>query len=467
MSVVTKAPPANLEIDGDLKEWGSLDAEPAQAAAEPEQVMPYGMAPAAAELPEPSTAVNPAVSGSHLAVALGEALTIAGELGAAAADGAWVAIGSSVPLLPPTGIWYRAQQVAGIDCVHEQDCCNDGEIIQGPERPPEVRAACEATIARNKEYIVEHAAEFERIYRLDATGAKLLEPDGKLTAIAAAKVALVKSDTGAHLEATLPLEALPRFSQAPIQTLRFQGRPLSKEPPKSATANDGWIWLNLPQPVSFEPNAAVREIAFANLPSIFFNPAMSYSATDRDHIFYVRHSDDASTLVPHNEVIYEKLNTLGDVEVGLLNVPTKRLLIRKAGQLVAILNHTEGGFMDLAPDPEIKFAKERGGDLHYVFFNPGFVDSWAGMPYFGWWAAIVHADGTYEANALDLTDMPMAYQYYKAKVSSNADFTKLTLGMPDYMRDVYADLTWTWDAKKKKWNAKRKDKPIPKELKLN
>ncbi|MFO0549723.1 MAG: hypothetical protein U0271_15125 [Polyangiaceae bacterium] len=454
MSVLATLRPAKLVLDGSVEEWGSLDADPAALASEPApwQSAPFGMSYLKLELAQ--SAPNPEHASSKVGVALdGAGVVVAATLAEPAKDGLWLALGSAVPPLPRIGFAGRGGYVSDLDCEHEQICCNDGYIERGPELTPEASAACHALLERDQQARADFADEFVRVYRIDAAGVSLRGADGALTPIAGAQVAFGKTGASGSLEASIPLTALPRFSQAPITTLAYLVRPLSRPKDLAATVvrERPWVWLNLPERVSFEPLSVLRETTYANTDgATFFNPAMSYSAADPTHLRYYQHGGSATDLVAHEADLYTKLDSFGDVEVGMLHVPSNRLVVLKAGKPIAVTRFYSDSHLDVAPSIELAFRGVRGGKHHYLAFLPTLWDPNLGPIQATWWLTIVGPDGEVDGEALRVPDDTPMFAF-DGESFSNKDFTEFgvggTLFSPDEPRPS-GELKWNWDEKK-------------------
>ena len=475
VSVLLKQPPAGLTIDGKLDEWGSLAPLVEQTAAEPEPWIkqPYGSTPV-----EPASYPadpNQAEATSHLALALQDALWVAADLGESARNGIWLGVGAAVPPLPPIGFPGPSGYLGELDCEFEQDCCNDGQFIRGPALAPQVAQACREKLERHEAFVLAHGVRFQRMYRVGPRGVSVRETDGRLTPVAGAKVVILPHPGGAHLEASLPLEALPLFSQAPVSTLRFVARALADDEAASDSLGGGdvsrraWVWLAFPEPISFEPNAELRELAYSSADGqMLFHPCLAYQAADRERMEFVRHGPDHTTLVRHEEPLYKKLNTLGDVEVGELEVPVRRLVIRKPGSPAAALELHKEHYLDLGPALVLRSVTERNGDLHYLAFSPGYYSPISGPINRFWWLTIVHPDGSYDHDVLDGILSSMAWGHADVTEFANADFSRFGIRGPE--RDPpnnWFELTWTWNAAKNTYVSRQRALPKPRPKKAS
>ncbi|WP_437574243.1 hypothetical protein [Sorangium sp. So ce887] len=339
VSVKTEARvPERFALDGDVTEWGSLVPSP-----------PRTPRPAQGQSPPPSPGALDAPS--HVVVVLSSAgVTLAAELDEGSQDGIWLGIGFGVPELPPIGYFQRGGGVTPLNC--ETD-------MGGEPLPAEVQKDCNETLERHAAFTAGHEARFERFFRLDRGGLSVIGEDGERRLVDGAKAAVKGGDGKLTIEATLPTSALPRASSAPIDGIRLLAR-AADAPRPPAPADEAWVWLAVPEPVSYEPFANLRALAFQS-PEMIGRVAMSYQPGDPlglEIIGYSRGSD-GTALEPGYQGLYSPLFTMGDIEVGELFLRRPALVILRKGEVVDTIE-TSG-----APTGFVVRKKE----LHVFFYD--------------------------------------------------------------------------------------------------
>ena len=209
----------------------------------------------------------------------GQQAWIVGRLAPAASEGVWVGVGARFVELPVIGHDLAAERAS-------------------------------------------HVARFERLYRIDPTGVRALGKDGALSAIEGAKAAWKREDAGVSLEVSLPLSALPRFAEAPIERVRLTaaiGRSAPDVPPER------WVWFDLASPVHFQPYDALRMHAieraldrrpFTDLPTPSFEEPfpVSYQPGDPLHIEVID-APSCDRLERHERPLFEPLAPFGDLQI--------------------------------------------------------------------------------------------------------------------------------------------------------
>ncbi|MFO0547592.1 MAG: hypothetical protein U0271_04335 [Polyangiaceae bacterium] len=445
-SFVLKQRPTSLSVDGKLEDWGDLQPNPLQSTSPPVSKNKQAYPP---EPPGPS-APNPPTAGLRIAIALEKELSVAGRLGISAKDGLWLGVGALAPVLPAIGDHGRAGGVAPFDCEYEQTCCNDGYMIRGAKLTSELAAVCRKRVERYATLTAELDARFERVYRIDQDGVQYRDRDGKLQPVKDARVAFTKSDAGADFEATIPLSALPRMSQAPISALSFTAAPSGRNAPATATDEHPWTWLLFPKPVAFEPNAPLRELIFAQYADFRagYSAALSYQLSDPGTLESMRRNPEWTAIEPFSGPIVEKYQKLGDVDVDLASIPASRFVISKGG---AIRGHVE---LPVTEPADMCFAGERDGELHYIHLKEGGWDDLAGLQPPRWWVLIVRSDGTFTANALE-QDQTVYFDHLNTTKIANRDCSQFGLRGPE--GDAYGpggvifEQLWRWDKDLKKY----------------
>ncbi len=461
-SIVLKTRPAGLALDGKLREWGELEPDPSQRI-EVEPIREGDYRPA----PQPESAPNAGGAGSRLAVALDTELTIAGDLEEAGDGSLWFGLAAPVPALPSVGLQGRYINIEPFDCEHKMRCCFDGDMVEDGPLPPEAAAACRQFVARYDALKVDHARRFARVYRIEANGIQVQDESGGLAAVPGAKVVFATSGGRNTFEATLPLTALPRMSDAPVSVLRMiASRGSAPAPETISTENTGWTWLKFPTAVSFEPFAAVRDHIFKEYNGGFYpgySKALSYEPGNLDILQSMKTSTDLTSVEINEGVLPKRIvSSLGDVTVTQGTVPFTFYVVTKGKAVMG--SFTLPG--DIGDTSRMCFAGERDGDLHYVGFTPGGYDH--AKTYFGpfWTVTIVRADGSIQTDSMELDDTLQLHQDV-AKRFSNPGCTQFGIRGPELTRpgqtvstDIY-ELSWKWDKASKKYRLTRKD-PSPK-----
>jgi hypothetical protein len=474
VSVTAASPPSKLAIDGDLAEWGSL-LPPRDPVAPPDPEKLPNTAQQAPEVPLPS-GPNPRDAASHLAFALtNDAVLIAAELGEAARDGIWFGIGSMSPAVPPIGIWSRGGFIESLDCEFEQIYINEGNFEKGAAKPPEVVAACHALLDRHVTFKAEHRARFSRLFKIDPEGVRELKSDGALATIPGAKAVYRAAPKGASVEIALPLAAMPRLVDAPLQILHLAARAATT--PKPQIAPDQWVWVRFPEPVAFEPLGEIRARAVKLLVDNTYHPAgLSYRPADPLHVQTLRYAGDPSSIDPTEEKLYEKLATLGDVEIGQVTAFGTWLAVLKKGKLVGShKDPPEDMLFDAFPPAEREGILTREGSLHVISYAAPAHSEGVGPRQASWSALVIDPDGSAHEAVQDI-DLPSMWD--DLTEFSSPDFETFGLrgttsypGAPfDFVEKAEGlEVTYRWDPKQKKYlgtrtriAAPKKPKPKPK-----
>lgn len=470
VSVTAVSPPPKLLIDGDLAEWGSL-LPLREPAAPPSPAKLPNTAQQAPEVPLPS-GPNPGNAVSHLAFALtNEAVLIAAELGEPARAGIWLGIGSMSPAVPPIGIWARGGFVESLDCEFEQVYINEGMFEKGAAKPPEVVAACRELLARHVTFVAEHRARFSRLLKIDAEGVRELKSDGNLATIAGARAVFKPRAKGASVEIALPLAAMPRLVEAPLQTLHLVARAVTT--PKPELAPEQWVWVRFPDPVAFEPLGEIRARAVQILVDNTYHPTgLSYHPADPLHVQTLRYMGDPSSVDPGEEKLYEKLATLGDIEVGQVTAFGAWLAILKKGKLVgADRDASDDVPFDAFPPSERKGILTRDGSLHVISYSAPADSEGMGPRTASWSALVIAPDGTAH-DAVESVDLPYRWDDVTAFTSPDLATFGLrgTTNYPGQAMDFVEkaeglEVSYRWDPAQKKYLATRTRSAAPKKAK--
>ncbi|MFO0589809.1 MAG: hypothetical protein U0441_19875 [Polyangiaceae bacterium] len=327
VSLLPMDAPKAVTIDGDLAEWGAFPPAPPsepRAYTYDEYMNEMDNVPQEVNT-EPPGNPDPKKVGSRVAFAFtSDAAYLAADLGEAAKEGVWIALGARPAELPLVGQYFGRMGFQPLNC--EQKPMVEGEDgDQGywmEKRTPEEAAACTAIKTRIREAAHKHEARFEKLYRIDPTGVRVAGPNGALTAVEGAKSAWKAGPHGATVEVSLPLLALPRMAESPLETIRILARTDVAPPLLTPQA---WLWLKLPAPVGFEPFAALRKHAFArandigegNSPGTTVykeSRALSFQPGDPMHMEIVD-SQGCEAMEIREIPLYERLASFGDVEI--------------------------------------------------------------------------------------------------------------------------------------------------------
>jgi hypothetical protein len=463
VSVTTVHAPLKLAIDGELGEWGSLlppPPDPPSAKKEKPKAPPKGADEEEPKAPPPS-GPNPRNAASHLAFALtGDAALIAAELGEPARDGIWLGIGSSTPEVPPIGDYTRGGGIAEWDCGFKRVWGIEGHYENGEPNPPEVIAACKALIERHAKFTVKHARRFARRFKIDREGVRGVAADDTLYSVEGAKVAWKPGAKGATVEITLPLKAMPRVTEAPLASLRLVARAASSPTPPDF-APGPWVWVTLPEPVTFEPHGELRARAFQTPDGYMnFTPNMSYQPGDPIHVERLHYADGPTSVVADEDTLYEKKASLGDIEIGYLSSYGDSLAILKKGKLVDMAG--------VYGSP--RGIVTRDGELHVISSSElAFVPQIGGRVQPSWSVVVIAPDGSHRDEVVD--HKVQIYEWDEG-VTNFVNKELDTFGMRgsthypppkgDYVeKAVGLEVTWRWDKSLKMYMAKLRSIPVP------
>ncbi|APR86242.1 Hypothetical protein A7982_11591 [Minicystis rosea] len=465
ISVASTRAPVSLVIDGDLREWGALPP-----------ALPSLSTPIAYDEPdakaESTKAPNPPRAASRLAFALtAQGAVIAAELGDAARDGIWLGIGSVPADLPLPGhymgnLGYVSFGLRPEHCATTPKLTEDGEGYYVATNSPAAVAACQAEIARHMERKKAHARRFTRLYRIDQRGVRVVSEGSKLVAIDGAKWAFNSHTGGTMMEASIPLDALPRMAEAPLKSVRLFARAaLSSELPTL----DAWVWLDLLTTFSFEPYGELRAHAFRR--ALDYGPAglegsdsttyrlprgLSYQPGDPLHLEVVD-SSDCVTLAAREVPLYKKEASLGDVEVGYVAAPRGTSCAAEIEPWLAIF--VKGKLASIEPSGSPRGTVRRGEELHVLSFAE---TRWS--PVGGTWSVIALAsDGTRRTGVIEpvagLTE-PGGKDPYWDNVSdfTGPDFSSFGWRGSAGKRGLEA--IWHWDETRKVYRGKQRSIPL-------
>lgn len=420
--------PSKLEVDGDLSEWGAVPASP--------------------------------TARSRVRVALSESgVAIAAVLRQPDTEGFWLGIGGFPTELPPVG---KYTEIGGDTLSPEmgvvvEECGRGGESETAP--------ACIAARKRIAADEDAYASRFVRWFRVEPTGIGAKKEGGALAIIDGEQISVRPAGSSTTIEALLPPAALPRFSEAPVVSLRLAVGPLSPDLP--SIADDDWTVATLNPPVEFQPLAELRKLAFENGPWMSYQPGapLEIEAT-RYPSFTERSRFEIST-----ERLYTKKLVIagqaGQIEVGLLAAALPADSIRQGvSDRVRLLVRPAGGAPVTAPvsaPPQV--VVDRDGEAHVLSFAttdlyvhdgsptasflPAVEGSWSGYA--------IGRDAKPRALTLD-AGIPLTWEdvepfHDPTSVGMRGSAMDWTLGIGK--RGDVTEVAWKWDAKRAKYVLKR------------
>jgi hypothetical protein len=375
--------PANLVIDGDVSEWGSLAQRPPRPRPPPPPPPKSTGAnakksPPPPPPPPPPPDPNPRDAPSRVAVALTkDGAFVAADLAEISKDGVWLALSFPSADLPPIGHFQRGGGVTELIC--------DLDPQTGGEAEPEWKTACEALRTRHDEYVAAHEARFERMFRLDREGIRQVGKGGALEPVEGAKAAWKATTRGITVEASLPVKVLPRMSQAPVKSM-FLYAIAATDPRPPVVPRDKWVDVGTPAPVSFEPYGTIREVAMQHIYGVSLSPVgQSYHPSEPNVIEIVRYPETTTMMIePRQKVLYTPDKKIGDVEVGFFDIVRPVLVVTKAGQLL--------DFVDLNGARPLG-SVEKNKALYVFSFSEGWEEN--SMMTATWSVVAVSPDGSY------------------------------------------------------------------------
>ncbi len=456
-SVTAVRVPRALTIDGDLSEWGSFDPPaplPVPKALKPEDERTH--CDVADPDPDPH-GPNPKDAPAHVAVAIGaDRVLVAAKIAPESKSALWVGVGVRAAEIRPIGEYTRGMGFEPLVCHETRYDFTDGEYYDTHEpNPPEVIAACKATVDRYKAFVDAGAREFAKTLRIDPTSVKAVGASGALEPIPGATV---KSKTGAEgttIEVSLPIASLPRLSEAPLKKLRLFARVADNDaPPK--LAREDWFAVALPEAVSFEPFGLLREKVLFEEPCDpqsypAYNPprGLSYRVDEPDRIRSTKWGDGLESVDYEIAPIYRKLLDHGDVEIGEANAGLRYVAVR-----------FKGTFVEAIPiSAPIQANAVRGDDLVVAMFSEASYNPMIGSftpP--SWSVLVVAKDGTHRELTADLPDDMVCPLYLDTKSTMSKDLD--TLGWTARCEsdgDVKTvEATMKWNAKEKKYDLSTK-----------
>jgi hypothetical protein len=323
---------------------------------------------------------TPRSPGAQLAFALtGDRVLIAAHVPEAARTAIWLGIAATPAELPVLGQYFGRMGYVPLECEQRPVVSDDGSGEQGygwEPNPPETVAACQALLARHAEQTAQHERRFQRWIRIDRDGAQAFDENGQRATIAEARSAWAsaKDGTGATVEVSLPLAALPRVAEAPLRSLKLVARAIDapRPPPLSPAA---WTALTLPDPVTFEPGGLLRAHAFARaldvgdmnavgLTSYRLSRGLSYQPGDGQRIEVVD-APGCDAAVPREERLFVPRAMMAEVQIGWAVAPRGSSCDVENESWLAIA--VRGQVVDVVEVPGVpRGIVARGSELHVV-----------------------------------------------------------------------------------------------------
>jgi hypothetical protein len=411
--------PAQLTVDGDLSEWGDLPSAP------------HANRPVAVAL-------------SSAGVAIAARLDERADF--------WLAIGGFPTEVPAVG---RYAEIGGDTLSPVMGVVVDA-CAPGPDdgdADPEQRLPCLAERKRIADEARAYEARFVSWIRIESSGVRRVTEQG-VSDVSTAKIASQPGPAGFTIEATIPLEALPRFSEAPLTSVRLAIHPGSAAPP--SVADDAWLVTKLPAPVAFEPMADLRALAFETSQWMSYQPAAPLDVEVTRYPSYT----ERSAFEVKREPLYARRMEIGDVEIGLLAQGLPADSVRAGvSDRVSLLVRRRG-----APPKAIPLGSlpavfvERGGEAHVLCYTSNELYVHDGSPN----ASFLPAhDATWSGQAIDRDgnvrdlefdgDAPATWEdvepfHDATSIGVRGSSTDWTIGLGK--RGDTTELRWRWEAKK-------------------
>ncbi|MDI1451017.1 hypothetical protein QHF85_43650 [Polyangium sp. 6x1] len=379
--------PPNPVIDGEIDEWGESQGSP-------------------------SVRLSVTKDGAHLIA----------DLVGDAKNGLWIALSAPAAELRPLGEWGRDGTFYKFDCA------------EGLE--PEAATKCKATLDLHAAFTARHAARFERLFRLDAKGLRWLEAGGLSPVPNAIVASKVKGDR-VTTEISLPLSALPRISESPASTFSLAAvtGPADKAP---ALAPEQRAELSAPESIDFEPHGELRAAARMHA----LDQAFSYHPAQPNIVELVDFPDrvhGGTSLEPTEQVLWEPVTKLGDLELGYVHVLDTYVGIFKAKKLVdtVLLVGEPKGFV------------ERNKMVHFFGYDEHMIDP-IGATSASWSVLAVDATGN-TSEPLDSDLLPSGWSSVTAFQDKSFDrfgVRGVPYGGDESEPGGPLEVVWTWNKKK-------------------
>jgi hypothetical protein len=295
ISVLSKSQvPADLQVDGQLSEWGIF----------------------AAGTPSPLTPSFVVVAASS------EALVLAGRIRDLPERGLWLRLETDAPEFPPIGSLQRGGGIATLDC----------DAVDDPAALPFDRESCLGMLETYDAQAKGYAALFVRQLHLTAQALSARDGDQEQPVTEAKYRASAEAGT-LSFEAVLPLRALPMITSAElswliVDPLRADAGPPNADRPEVVQS------VSFANPIRFGLDSQLLECvlqgAAGALPTA---PRFSYQPGVPNRIF--RAANVAGFSVAEAQVTLSSHEaSLGPIEVRSVEATSPLVAVLNAGQLV-------------------------------------------------------------------------------------------------------------------------------------
>ena len=435
VSIAITRRPGALAVDGDLAEWGTF----------PPPAPKGGLTPPSR--PPPKKASEQAPS-SRLAVAMtSDGLALAGELSPSLAGGFWLTIVLDVPDVPPIGYWLPSGGISPIVCIGSEP--GEGGVED-----------CEKLLADHEAFSEQHAARFQADYFIGPGGVSVSRA-GATKKVDEAQAVFKPSGKGFHVELTLPPKALPRTYQAPLVTFTAHARGGSPEKPPVAPPPEEWSSLSPPEPVGFEPFAALRAKVFESVGTqMYYKPwSISYQPGEGLPLEDLTY-DSSFSLLPTKHLLYSKQATLGDVEIGFVYTGSHPLGAGWTSVLTSLAGEPLHVVDVPGRDPHVV---ERDGELHVVSMATWESDDTPTSS--ALWSVYAVGPGALPREDV-LEYAPLPDQWVAPLPTHSPDFSTLTITGSRWdpvtqLPGAPLEATWKWSPKTRIYEVKVKEGSAP------
>lgn len=412
--LLLRAVPDALRIDGVLDEWIGEDAAGA----------PW---------------VAMAVGGDQLVIA---AMLPADERAVLHVADEEIGMPLSLGWRHPADGTFLALDEASCERAVVEDYGNGPQWLLGEARPEAQAEACLALLDRHRQRLRTLEGAFRRSFLLSAESVTPLRAGASI-----APSALRRGPRG--VEATFPLDAMPRLRQAPLKHLNVA---LTTSGEQDEDAADILSLVDLPRPVSFGPRPAVLALYFdEDLWPRAGSRRLSYHPGAPDRVVVLRGTEGARPDVPSELGL--SVTALEEGHLPLLSRPPRPmgsglslsavsdglddyLVILKEGRLAS--HHPETGLV-------VEGELERGGRMHVFAFDPG-APSWHAQGGYDraarWLVFAVTPDGQLEIVS---DDTPRAaWEAFANEPFFETDFSRF--GLEGTVDGKSRRVEWSWNA---------------------
>lgn len=423
-SVISVALPSSFVVDGEIREWGSLDPS--------KKPVEKGKAP------DKPTPVPP----SHMAIAVHpKGLALAAELTKGMGDSIVVGLAFDRPEVPSIGYFMRGGGIMPLPCVNEENAAT---------MDPKERDSCQKVLNAHDAFANEYYERFRMLVRIQSKGVSVFRGI-KWDDVPEAKVAMKPTKSGHTLEVDLPAKVLPRTQQAPVSGL-FAYAEANKTDKPAYRQDDAWDMLSIKDPVGFEPLAELREVVFgrASAFQVSYRPYkpnnISYQPGDALEVEDVDYQGGSETVATFSNILYSKQATKGDVEVGY---PYVGRAPPGSGGLAPVLSLYKGKPVQAEVlMGEHQKIVERDGELHVIAYwrfepndPPGETAEWN--------IAAVGQDGQMRLDIVERGGLP-SQGFFSVSQFANDDYSVFgVMGTPadgDLTKD-FAAFHWKYNSK--------------------